>query len=158
MLEVIERKWALKLTLGVDITLKDIILNEIKSEVHLIMWDIVGQNKYELTFRMFFQGSSGALLIYDITRYSTFKQITSKWLGDFKNFGRSDGVYILMGNKSDLKDSIIVAYKEGKKLSEEIDAVDFGETSAKYGENVEKAFRSLATLVLNKSGTKIKLD
>lgn len=186
MSEVIERKWALKLTvlgdpavgktslikkyvtgtfekdyhptLGVDITLKDIVLNEINSEVRLILWDIAGQDKYELTRKMFFQGCSGALLVYDMTRHSTFKQITSKWLEDFKNFGRPDGVYILIGNKSDLKDSIKISSEEGKTLSQGINATDFIETSAKYGDNVEKAFRKLVSHILSKSGVKLELD
>jgi len=142
-------------TLGVNILTKDIRFEENNSEIRLLLWDLAGQEKYELTRKMFFQGCAGALLVYDITRYSTFKRILSKWIKDFREYGRPDGVYILIGNKLDLKESIKVSSEEGRKLSQEINAADFIETSAKYGENVEKAFKNLVSVVLGKSGVKI---
>ncbi|TKJ22279.1 MAG: hypothetical protein CEE43_06935 [Promethearchaeota archaeon Loki_b32] len=145
-------------TLGVNIVTKDIKLEEINSDIRLLLWDIAGQAKYELTRKMFFQGCSGALFIYDKTRYSTFENITSKWLEDFIKFGKPDGVYILIGNKLDLKDSIKVSSEEGKLLSQKINATEFIETSAKYGENVEMAFKKLVLHILKKSGVKFVLD
>lgn len=145
-------------TLGVNIVTKDIKLEEINSDIRLLLWDIAGQAKYELTRKMFFQGCSGALFVYDKTRYSTFENITSKWLEDFIKFGKPDGVYILIGNKFDLKDSIKVSSEEGKLLSKKINATEFIETSAKYGENVEMAFKKLVLHILKKSGVKFELD
>ena len=145
-------------TLGVNIVTKDMRIQEDNAEIRLLLWDIAGQDKYELTRQMFFQGCAGTLLVFDMTRYSTFERVTSKWLEDFKKYGRSDGVYLLIGNKSDLKDSIKVSSEEGKLLSKEIEAVEFIETSAKYGENVEKAFRTLVSHVLKKRDVKIDLE
>ncbi len=143
-------------TLGVNIVSKDIRIEEINSRIRLLLWDIAGQEKYELTRQNFFQGCVGALLVYDITQYSSFNQIKLKWIEDFKKFSRPDGVYILIGNKSDLKESIKVSYEEGKSLSEEIDAADFIETSAKIGDNVEEAFRKLVIYILKRSGVDFK--
>lgn len=137
-------------TLGVNIVSKYIKIDEINSKIHLLLWDIAGQDKYELTRQSFFQGCVGALLVYDITRFSTFEQIKIKWHEDFKKYSRPDGTYILIGNKSDLKDSIKVSFEEGKSLSKEINATDFIETSAKYGENVEEAFKKLVMHILKK--------
>ncbi len=141
-------------TLGVDITIKDIILEEINSEVRLILWDIAGQDKYELTRKMFFQGCVGALLVYDVTRNTTYENITSKWINDFKKYGQPNGVFILIGNKIDMEDSIKIYSEDGLKLSQELNAIDFIETSAKYGENVEKAFEELVFCVLRNLGVK----
>ena len=143
-------------TLGVNILTKDLRFEENNYEIRLLLWDLAGQEKYELTRKMFFQGSAGSLLVYDITRSSTFERISSKWLNDFKEYGRPDGVYILIGNKLDLKDIMKVSSEEGRKLSEEINAADFVETSAKYGENVEKAFKNLVSNVLSKSGVQLE--
>ena len=142
-------------TLGVNILTKDIRFEENQSEIRLLLWDLAGQEKYELTRKMFFQGCAGALLVYDMTQNSTFERISSKWIKDFRQYGRPDGVYILIGNKLDLKESIKVSSEEGRKLSQEINAAEFIETSAKYGENVEKAFKNLVSIVLGKSGVKI---
>ncbi|UCC19982.1 MAG: GTP-binding protein [Promethearchaeota archaeon] len=145
-------------TLGVNIVSKYMRLEEFNYKIRLLLWDIAGQNKYELTRQSFFQGCVGALLVYDMTRYSTFEQITIKWLEDFKKFSRSDGAYILIGNKSDLKDSIKVSSEEGKLLSQQINAAEYIETSAKYGENVEKAFKKLVLHILGKSKINHELD
>lgn len=145
-------------TLGVNIVSKYIRIEEINSKIRLLLWDIAGQDKYELTRQSFFQGCVGALLVYDMTRYSTFEQITQKWLKDFKNFSRPDGIYILIGNKSDLKDSIKVPSEEGRLLSQKINAATFIETSAKYGENVEKAFKKLVLHILQKSGVEFDIS
>jgi Ras-related protein Rab-11A len=139
-------------TLGVNIVTKNVFLEEYNMEIGLLLWDIAGQEKYDLTRKMFFQGCSGALLVYDVTRYSTFQQITTKWLEDFTKFGNSDGVYILIGNKSDLKDSIKVPTQEGEELAQKINAKEFFETSAKLGENVELAFKKLVIHLLKKGG------
>lgn len=143
-------------TLGVNILIKDIKIEEENSIIRLLLWDLAGQAKYELTRNMFFQGSAGSLLVYDLTRSSTFESISSKWLEDFKKYAKPDGVYILIGNKLDLKDLIQVSSGEGKKLSQEIKAVDFIETSAKDGENVEDAFRKLVSHILNKNRNKLE--
>jgi len=145
-------------TLGVNIVTKDIQIQEDNSEIQFLLWDILGQDKYELTRQMFFQGCAGTLLVYDMTRYSTFERVKTKWIEDFKKYGKPDSVYLLIGNKSDLKDSIKASSEEGKLLADKIEAVEFLETSAKYGENVEKAFRILFSHVLEKSGVKIDLE
>ncbi|GAH41871.1 unnamed protein product, partial [marine sediment metagenome] len=86
---------------------------------------------------MYFQGCVGALLVYDVTRHNTFETINSKWLKDFRKYVKKEGTYILIGNKIDLKDERAVSTEDGEKYAKEIDASNFIETSAKYGENVE---------------------
>ena len=103
---------------------------------------------------MFFEGALGALFVYDITRHSTFQNIEAKWLKDLKEFSKSESAYILIGNKIDLEDSKAVSTEAGKKLAEKINASDFVETSAKYGDNVEIAFKKLVDKVLTNRGVK----
>lgn len=138
-------------TLGVNIVAKKIIIDEKKIEVKLILWDIAGQERYDLSRQLFFQGCWGALFVYDITRDSTFHSIKTKWLKDLKNYGKDDAVFILIANKKDLKDRVILK-KDGESLAKEINANDFIETSAKQGDNVEKAFKNLVLQVLSKLG------
>jgi small GTP-binding protein len=142
-------------TLGVNIVMKKLKIEEF--EVQLAIWDIAGQDKYDLTRKMFFEGCTGSLLVYDITRSSTFDRIQSKWLEDFKNFARSDGIYILIGNKSDLRNKDAVSIERGQKLAEQIQASDFIETSAKLGDNVEATFRKLVVHALDSFDIQLKL-
>jgi small GTP-binding protein len=142
-----------KPTLGANIIRKDLNINDTK--VRLIMWDLAGQEKYNVIRSMYFQGCVGALLVYDITREKTFAAIKDKWLNDFKKYVEQEGAYILIGNKKDLEDQRMVKTEEGEKLGEEIKACDFVETSAKYGENVEKAFENLVRQILRNYGENI---
>ncbi len=136
--------------LGVNILSKCIRIEEINSKIRLLLCDIVGQEKYELKRQNLFQGCVWAFLVYDITRYPTFEQIKMKWLEDFKKFSRPVGVYILIGNNSDLKDTYQVSYEEGKLLSLKINTNDFIEICAKYRDNAEDASKKLVLNILNK--------
>ncbi|TFG03072.1 MAG: GTP-binding protein [Promethearchaeota archaeon] len=141
-----------KPTLGANIIRKDIYINKINVKVRLIMWDLAGQEKYNVIRSMYFQGCVGALLVYDITRRSTFETVNSKWLRDFEKYVKQEGTYVLIGNKTDLTEQRVVSTEEGNSFMREINASDFIETSAKYGENVEKAFENLVYNILKKLG------
>jgi small GTP-binding protein len=140
-------------TLGANIVRKDVNLDNTK--VRLIMWDLAGQEKYQVVRSMYFQGCQGALLVYDVTRYSTFDNINSKWLRDFKKYVKKEGAYILIGNKSDLTDQRTVTEERGKEVANKIKASHFIETSAKRGENIEEAFTLLVNQILNNHGVGI---
>jgi small GTP-binding protein len=99
---------------------------------------------------MFFQGCSGALFVYDLTRPSTLESVESKWYPDLITYGKENAPFLLIGNKSDLDDSRGITTEEGEKVAEKIKASDFIETSAKSGDNVEEAFSNLLADVLSK--------
>ena len=103
---------------------------------------------------MFFQGCSGALFVYDITRPVTKNNIQIKWYKDLLKFSGTrsakEGMYLLLGNKSDLKDTRRVTEEEGEELCRELNAIEFIETSAKHGVNVERAFETLVDYILNR--------
>ncbi|MFX1343821.1 MAG: Rab family GTPase [Promethearchaeota archaeon] len=142
-------------TLGVNIVVKELEIEEVNVYGRLILWDIAGQDKYDLSRRMFFQGCTGALFVYDTTRQSTYDNIETKWLADFQKYTDKEPAYVLIGNKTDLKDARVVSSEDGRILAEKIKASDFVETSAKYGDNVENAFKKLVTQVLINKGVDI---
>ena len=90
-------------TLGVNIVRKEVRIEKHNANVTLVLWDIAGQEKYEITRKMFFKGCKGALLVFDLTQENTFSNIQSKWLKDFKTFGENGGNFIIIGNKVDLE-------------------------------------------------------
>jgi len=143
-----------KPTLGANIIRKDVNIEE-RAKVRLIMWDLAGQEKYNVIRSMYFQGCEGALLVYDVTRYNTFDNIKSRWLRDFKKYIRKEGVYVLIGNKTDLSNERVVPTEKGKDLAERINASHFIETSAKLGENIEEAFLLLVKQILSNHGVNV---
>ena len=135
-----------KPTLGVNIVVKEI--DELDNQIRLVIWDIAGQERYDLSRKMFFQGVAGALFVYDATRDESFQNIESKWLKDLNEYSDQDLAYVLIGNKIDLESSRIISTEMGNELASKIKASDFVETSAKYGDNVEEAFKKLVNKVL----------
>ena len=140
-------------TLGANIIRKDVNLDNTK--VRLIMWDLAGQEKYRVVRSMYFQGCEGALLVYDVTRYHTLDNINNKWLKDYKKHVKKKGAFILIGNKTDLKDQVAIPTERGKELATKIKASHFIETSAKLGENIEEAFSLLVNQILSNHGVNI---
>ena len=138
-----------KPTLGVSICMKEMKIERVNDQIKLVIWDIAGQNKYDLSRKMFFHGVVGALLVFDVTRDESFRNIESKWLKDLNEYGEQKLSYVLIGNKSDLENSRTVSTEMGMKLAKKIDASDFVETSAKNGDNVEEAFKILVNNILD---------
>ena len=144
-----------KATMGVNLIMRTIKLEQINSNARLILWDIAGQEQYEKTRGAYYEGCAGALLVYDITRYSSFENVEYKWLTDYKKHVEKEGSFILIGNKNDLEDQRYVFKDDANKMAERIKAIEFIETSAKTGKNVEKAFLNLAYNIVGNYGVKI---
>jgi small GTP-binding protein len=136
-------------TVGVNITkepvtIKDDIDNQIT--INLMVWDIAGQPQFYMLHRPYFNGADGMMLVYDITRSSSFSNINNWWSTSVK-YGLSSIPRILIGNKRDLKDERKIILPMAEHLSEKLNA-PFFETSALTGENVKLIFQKIAELTL----------
>jgi small GTP-binding protein len=87
-----------------------------------------------------YRRASGAIVVYDITRESTFNNV-KRWLENIKEQADRDVVIMLVGNKNDLVDRV-VRKEEGKSLADH-EAILFEETSAKEANNVNNIFEKL---------------
>lgn len=77
-----------------------------------------GQERFRAVTRSYYRGAAGALMVYDITRRSTYNHLSS-WLTDTKNLTNPSTVIFLIGNKSDLESTREVTYEEAKKFADE---------------------------------------
>ncbi|KAK9171707.1 Rablib [Cryptosporidium parvum] len=87
-------------TIGVEFATRTVPLS-IGGTVKAQIWDTAGQERYRAITRAHYRRSVGALLVYDITRKSSFLN-ASKWLEDIKQNSEPDIVVMLVGNKLDL--------------------------------------------------------
>ena len=132
-------------TVGVNIVKEPIELKEINATINLMFWDVAGQPQFYMLHRPYFNGADGMILVFDITRSSTFSNINN-WYNSAVKFGLSGIPRILIGNKIDLKDERKIILPMAEHLSEKLNAPYF-ETSALTGETVKEVFEKIAELV-----------
>ncbi|KAF1874562.1 hypothetical protein Lal_00029990 [Lupinus albus] len=125
-----------KPTIGVEFAYRNIKVRDklIKAQI----WDTAGQERFRAITSSYYRGAMGALLVYDITKRSSYENL-SKWLLELRDFGGQDMVVILVGNKADLDQSREVEKEEGKGFAEK-EGFCFMETSALKNMNVEEVF------------------
>lgn len=114
-------------TIGVEFGTRIIEVNEQK--VKLQIWDTAGQERFRSVTRSYYRGAAGTLLVYDITRRSTFQRIQN-WLSDARRLTSANTVMMMIGNKSDLEEQRDVSYEDAKALADENNLM-FLECSAK---------------------------
>ncbi|RWS13628.1 ras-related protein Rab-39B-like protein, partial [Dinothrombium tinctorium] len=135
-------------TVGVDFFAKIIdIKNNVK--IKLQLWDTAGQEKFRSITRSYYRNSVGALLLYDVTRRSSFDHLVD-WLFEARRHIEPSGaVYQVVACKSDLELEREITREEGEAFAD-FHNIKFIETSAKTGQNVELAFRMIAEQIYDK--------
>uniref|UniRef100_A0A1B6E9J6 Ras-related protein Rab-14 n=1 Tax=Clastoptera arizonana TaxID=38151 RepID=A0A1B6E9J6_9HEMI len=141
-------------TIGVEFGTRIIELAD-GEKIKLQIWDTAGQERFRAVTRSYYRGAAGALMVYDITRRSTYNHISS-WLTDTRNLTNPSTVIFLIGNKRDLEDQRDVTYEEAQQFALE-NGLTFVEASAKTGEKVEEAFLKTA-IQIHSSIKEGKLD
>jgi Ras-related protein Rab-1A len=139
-------------TIGVEYKIKELNINGRK--VILRIWDTSGQERYRSITQNFYRNANGILFVFDLTNKVTFDNVKN-WLTDSQNF-ETKVIKILVGNKSDLIEERKVDQDSVERYADKKE-MQYYETSAKDGNNVDKAFRELAELILeNKTDEEIK--
>jgi len=135
-------------TLGVQVTKKSIMVNG--HNVDLMIWDLAGQDRYAMVRQRFYTDTEGILMLYDITRMSSLKNI-KKWNAEVSRFIKNIPI-ILIGNKIDLLEKREVRNADVKRFLEEnnINVHLKIKTSAKDGVNTENAFHFLVKRIMQK--------
>lgn len=139
------------MTIGADFATKNTVIDE--KEVKFQIWDLAGQPRFSSVRDIYYRGTTGALLVFDVTRQESFID-TPKWIEEcFNSTGIGAVPIVILGNKIDLRDKVpnSLPSKYGMALAEEISKISskkgfnatYVETSAATGENVAKAFETL---------------
>ena len=112
------------------------------------IWDTAGQERYKSLARIFFKGAKLAILVYDITRKESYDNIKNDWYKQLKDYGESDVIIGIAGNKSDLYDEEVVSEQEARDFAKSIGAV-FSLTSAQNNSGIKELFKNLAMKYLD---------
>jgi len=130
-------------TIGVEFGTR--VISVRGKKVKLQVWDTAGEERFRAVTRSYYRGAAGALLVYDITRRTTFTHL-STWLTDCRHLTNPNTVVMLIGNKTDIDDARNVTTEEASTWAKE-NGLLFLETSAKTGQNVEETFVRTADLI-----------
>ncbi len=139
------------LTIGTKTSKKRLIIKRTnpQREFHLtlMIWDIMGQISFrKLLHPTYLKGAKGALLVCDLTRKETLEHLDD-WIDSLYIEGRvMPSVFV--ANKVDLEDQHVFGKAEFESVASAYDS-PFFMTSAKTGENVEKAFQSLGEKLID---------
>jgi len=114
------------------------------------IWDLAGQERFEAVRSVYYRGSVGGLLVFDITRPETFSSLPN-WITELiQNNNNKIVPFVLIGNKGDLRGqtpnevNTADAQSYAKSLSDWSGYnVPYVETSALSGINVDDAFITL---------------
>ena len=132
----------LEATIGLEFTIKEYKIEEKTFNLHL--YDTGGAEHYGALRQNYYYNADFAIIVYDITKRETFNSIDN-WIRECEYSHNENLIKILVGNKTDLaKEKREVTEEEGKDLAERY-GIDFYETSALEGFNIEKIFKDSCT-------------
>jgi small GTP-binding protein len=81
-------------TQGASYVSKIVEINK-NQKVKFELWDTAGEEKYRAIARVFYQNASVCILVYDITRKSSFDEIKNFWVNEIKQNIQDDASKII---------------------------------------------------------------
>jgi len=141
------------MTIGSNFSTKSVKLKDYPNyEIKLQLWDLAGQKHFSFVRPPFYRGATGVIYIHDLTRRSSFENLTN-WQAEVQKV-IGEKTSILVGNKLDLAENgeREVSKKEGEAFKEELGALSYYETSAKDGRHVEDIFKEITVGILKSLG------
>lgn len=148
----------LKTTIGVDFSMK-VIDWDGHTRVRLQLWDIAGQERVRGLNRVYFKGSSGALVVYDVTNGSTLDGALN-WKheldGQVMLKNGSPIPAVLLANKCDETKMCQRNASLLEKLCQEKGFIGWFQTSAKDNINVDEAAKFLIKRILQNNEESVK--
>ena len=129
-------------------------------EMDLEIWDTAGQERFKSIVPMYYKGSKGIIIVFDITNTESFDG-AKNWVKDLSSHNNT-AILSLVGNKCDLIDRRTVSFEKGKTFAKQNNLLYF-ETSAKENSNICEIFLTISEKIpknkdSNNSNLGLKVD
>ena len=128
-------------TIGVDFQTQTVDLAG--QTVKLSIWDMAGQDRFEVIRAGFYRGSRAAALVYDVTEPDSLKSLV-RWRDEILGAVENQK-FVVVGNKIDLERKQV---PEHAQQFADLLKAPYIETSALDGSGVAELFETLARLSL----------
>jgi small GTP-binding protein len=126
-------------TIGADCYIK-----QVKEDFKIYIWEIAGAKDRLFASEYLFIQSVGAMVVFDIANQESFTSVDF-WIKKIKEFC-GDIPLVIIGNGLDKSDERRVKFEEANEKAKKYN-VRYIETSAKTGNNIDKAFDYLVAKV-----------
>ena len=135
------------MTVGVDVYTREVEYSPNKTAT-LSIWDVGGQERFEFLRTNFYYGTDGLLMVFDLTRDQTFRNVR-RWLIEIRRLTGDNIPFVLVGNKADLLEEVgeVIDPEEAEAVAEMEDTL-YIQTSAKTGLNVEQIFSEIVKKII----------
>ena len=127
-------------TLGIDFFSKNLFLED--KTIRLILWDTAGQERFRSLIPSYLKNANCIIIVFDITNKDSFNSL-NKWLSDAKNNASEDTIFVICGNKIDLKEKRTVSENEINEYINKNELI-YKECSAKNGQGIKDLFNTVA--------------
>ena len=128
-----------KATVGVEFLSKTYLINQEVFKIEI--WDTAGQERYKAITSAYYKGAKGAMIVYDVTNQTSFDNV-DKWTNEIKEKAARNINLMIVGNKTDLTDQIVVTSEMATEKAKALE-IPVMETSALDSTNVKEAFYQL---------------
>ena len=78
-------KSQLAITSGANFVTKNVIMEEENQSIKYEIWDTAGQERYRALAKVFYKNAAVCILVYDITRKSSFMELKNYWVKEIKD-------------------------------------------------------------------------
>ncbi|KAK5580169.1 hypothetical protein RB653_000182 [Dictyostelium firmibasis] len=119
--------------------------------VCLTIWDTAGQERFHALGPIYYRGSQGALVVYDITDNDSFIK-AKNWIKELKTMLGNDISLCIIGNKCDLEKTRVISLAEAEAYAKSVGAIHYS-TSAKLNKGVEDLFLDLTRRMMSNVST-----
>ena len=113
--------------------------------MNLNIWDTAGQERYHALNAVYYRGSAGALIVYDVTDADSFDKVKI-WSVELRKYLEGDTPIVIAGNKCDMPTRTVdLAVAEDYARQNNFTHIS---TSAKSGHNVEETFALIGEKII----------
>ena len=137
---------SLRMTIGVDFRIKKLTVED--KNVTLQIWDFAGEDRFRVMLPLYVKGSKGGIFMFDITRYSSLKNIAD-WMNTVRSI-ENDIPILMIGGKLDLNEQRCISTDDAMEIAKQYDFYGYGECSSKTGQFVEDIFSLMTRSIMEK--------
>ena len=127
-------------TLGIDFFTKNLFFED--KTIRLILWDTAGEERFRSLIPSYLKNADCIIIVYDITNKDSFYSL-NHWLNDAKENTIEGTIFVVCGNKTDLKEKRAVTTEEINDYMKKNELI-YIECSAKNGEGIKELFNTIA--------------